>query len=62
MKTAIGFWPFWLFGVLFVLFPSAVLRFYAWLHGPRMPKTSPRQVRNAGLVWLAFIAIVFWLT
>ena len=51
--------PFWLFGVVVVLFPNAVWKSYRRLHGPDFERRTlqPRHIRNAGIVWLIVMAL-----
>lgn len=52
--------PWWLFGVVLVLWPELVRRLYLWLlgsHRPQMHQLEVRHFRNAGVVWLVVMAI-----
>jgi hypothetical protein len=59
----IGLALFWLLGLVWVVFPKTVLRFYLWFHGPALDgrNLQPKHVRNAGFFWLLVMAAVtFW--
>ena len=50
----------WVVGLVFVLFPNQVWRFYRWFLGPDFERRNPhpRQTRNAGIVWLVIMAVI----
>jgi hypothetical protein len=49
------------FGILFVAFPNSVHRFYCWFGGRvYTTRNSPRTVRNAGILWLLGLAVIWW--
>jgi hypothetical protein len=53
------------FGLVLVLFPAPVLRFYKWFHGPRalrVQQLEPRHARNAGIVWIVIMAVIAYAT
>lgn len=65
----IGLFPFVGFGLWWVLFPSSVIKFYAWLH--RKEKSSlmtwldryyrtpkPLTVRVLGALWVAIVIAI----
>ena len=51
--------PFWLFGIVLVVFPNAVHDFYRWFHDSDFERcgNQPRHVRNAGIVWLIVMGV-----
>jgi hypothetical protein len=63
VKNILWTLPGWAFGLVFVLFPVQVVRFYQWFHGPQaraVQQLEPRHARNAGLVWLVITAVVMY--
>jgi hypothetical protein len=52
--------PWWLFGVVLLLWPGHVLRFYERFLGAdrmRAKQFQIRHVRNSGVVWLVVMAV-----
>jgi hypothetical protein len=52
-------------GLVPVLFPASVVRFYKWFHGPhalRVQQLEPRHARNAGIVWIVIMAVIAYAT
>ena len=45
------------FGMLFVIFPKGVVKFYTWLHEGKNTSTE-KQARTAGFVWIVLMIIV----
>ena len=50
----------WVVGLVFVLFPNQVWRFYRWFLGPDFERRNPypRQTRNVGIVVLVIMAVI----
>jgi hypothetical protein len=47
------------FGLWWLLFPAAVLKFYTWLHRGRAKLPQPSGVRIAGSIWVLVVLAVF---
>ena len=48
------------FGLWWILFPVAVIRFYRWFHRGRVKLPSPAAVRFIGVGWLVLFALVMF--
>ena len=46
------------FGLWWVFFPVAVIRFYSWFHRERVQLPSPAVVRFMGVGWLLLFGLV----
>ena len=42
-QAVIGLALFWLFGLVWVVFPNTGLRFFLWFHGPALAARKPQQ-------------------
>ena len=60
LSDVIGFVAFGGFGVWWLLYPSAVRRFYTWFHRGRARPPSDRSIRVVGAAWLSLLILVFW--
>ena len=47
------------FGLLVVIFPESVNKFYVWFHKGKFKGATTKRVRNSGLVWIVFMIIFF---
>ena len=60
MKTEdyFGLTAFVGFGLWWLLFPNAVIRFYEWFHGRKMSTPKPLAVRIVGVLWITLVLTV----
>jgi hypothetical protein len=52
---------FWLLGLVHVLSPKTIFRFYKSLHGAQasgLRLMQPRDIRRAGVVWLIVMSVI----
>jgi hypothetical protein len=59
-SDVVGFAAFAGFGLWWILFPTSVIRLYAWFHRGKARLPGPRGVRLAGAFWVCVVAVVFW--